>query len=122
MVIETENYWSPAHQAVEMRDVEALARLLDAGADPDEAQEGITLLFHAIDLEADSSAQGGLPLTVHTTAVLLAYGANPELPDPEGLTPLAFAEDYGHDLAVRLLRATIARTRGSRRLKWFRKR
>ncbi|MFI9105415.1 ankyrin repeat domain-containing protein [Streptomyces fildesensis] len=120
--IEIESYWSPAHQAVEMGDVEALARLLDAGADPDEAQEGLTLLVHAINLEADSSAQSGDPLTVHMTAVLLAYGADPELPDSEGLTPLAFAEDYGHDLAVRLLQATVTRASGRRRLRWIRKR
>ncbi|WP_425581068.1 hypothetical protein [Streptomyces avermitilis] len=31
------DYWTPAHQAVEQEDAEALAQLLAAGFDPDEA-------------------------------------------------------------------------------------
>lgn len=39
-----------------------------------------------------------------TTAVLLAYGADPELPDGNGTTPLMAAERYDHTLAINLLR------------------
>ncbi|MFF3565308.1 hypothetical protein ACFYXS_35220 [Streptomyces sp. NPDC002574] len=80
---------TPAHQAVGAEDAEILARLLGAGADPDEIDEGMTLLTRAIDVEGDSALQSGQPLTVHTTAVLLAFGADPELEDPAGHTPLA---------------------------------
>ena len=76
------DYWTPAHQAVEQEDAETLARLLAAGADPDEVCGDMTLLTHAIDVEGDGSLQSGQPLTAHTTAVLLAFGADPELADP----------------------------------------
>lgn len=105
------NYWTPAHHAVEHDDAEALARLLAAGADPDEVFSDMTLLTHAIDAEGDGSLQSGEPLTVHITAVLLAFGADPELADPDGRTPLDMAAHYGHDLAVNLLRAHIGRRR-----------
>jgi ankyrin repeat protein len=44
---------------------------------------------------------------VHTTAILLAFGADPELPDPDGRTPLGMAMSYGHDLAMKLLQSHI---------------
>lgn len=37
----------------------------------------MTLLTHAIDIEGDGFLQSGQPLTVHSTAVLLAFGADP---------------------------------------------
>ncbi|MFJ9909237.1 ankyrin repeat domain-containing protein [Streptomyces sp. NPDC101152] len=103
------DYWTPAHQAVEQEDAEALARLLAAGFDPDEVFGNVTLLTHAIDVEGDGSLQSGDPLTVHSTAVLLAFGADPELADPDGRTPMDMAHRYGHDLAVKLLQAHISR-------------
>ncbi|UIX35147.1 ankyrin repeat domain-containing protein [Streptomyces sp. GQFP] len=101
------DYWTPAHHAVEFEDAETLARLLAEGADPDEVFSNMTLLTHAIDVEGDRSLQSGKPLTVHTTAVLLAFGADPELADPDGHTPMDMAEHYGHDPAAKLLRAHI---------------
>lgn len=101
------DYWTPAHYAVENEDAEALARLLADGSDPNEVFGNTTLLTHAIDVEGDGSLQSGRPLTVHTTAVLLAFGADPELADPDGDTPLDIANQYGHGLAVQLLRAHI---------------
>lgn len=68
----------------------------------------MTLLTHAIDTEGDSTLQSGRPLTVHTTAVLLAFGADPELADPDG-HPLDMTTLYDHDLAVQLLRTHISR-------------
>lgn len=102
-----ENTCTPAHQAAESEDAEALARLLAHGADPDEVCHNMTLLTHAIDAEGDGSLQSGRPLTVHTTAVLLAFGADPQLKDPDGRTPMDLAVEYGHDLAVDLLRRHI---------------
>ncbi|MEU9662625.1 ankyrin repeat domain-containing protein [Streptomyces chartreusis] len=101
--------WTPAHHAVEHEDADTLARLLADGSDPNEVFSNMTLLTHAIDVEGDSSLQSGRPLTVHTTAVLLAFGADPELADPDGDTPMVMANRYGHDLAVQLLRAHISR-------------
>ncbi|MGY3678121.1 ankyrin repeat protein [Streptomyces sp. TE33382] len=106
------DYWTPAHHAVEHEDAETLARLLANGADPDEVFSSMTLLTHAIDTEGDGALQSGQPLTVHTTAVLLAFGADPELADPDGRTPLGIATYYAHDLAVQLLRTHISRRSG----------
>ncbi|MEH0422713.1 ankyrin repeat domain-containing protein [Streptomyces sp. B21-083] len=108
------DYWTPAHHAVEHEDAETLARLLGDGSDPDEVFGNMTLLTHAIDTEGDGCLQSGQPLTVHTTAVLLAFGADPELADPAGRSPMGMAERYGHDLAVKLLRAHIGRPAGNR--------
>ncbi|MFB7452711.1 ankyrin repeat domain-containing protein [Streptomyces sp. NPDC056194] len=109
------DFWTPAHYAVEHEDAEALARLLASGSDPDEVFSNMTLLTHAIDTEGDSTLQSGRPLTVHTTAVLLAFGADPELADPDGRTPLGVAAYYAHDLAVQLLRTHISRRVGGSR-------
>ncbi|MFJ7159665.1 ankyrin repeat domain-containing protein [Streptomyces sp. NPDC101118] len=105
--------WTPAHLAVEHEDAETLARLLAAGTDPNEVQGNSTLLTHAIDVEGDSALQSGRPLTVHTTAVLLAFGADPQLPDPDGHTPMHVAEQYDHTLATELLRQHISRRDGA---------
>ncbi|MFF4904008.1 ankyrin repeat domain-containing protein [Streptomyces sp. NPDC001260] len=103
-----ENTWTPAHQAVENQDAETLAQLLAKGVDPDEACDSMTLLAHAIDIEGDSALQSGGPLTVHTTAVLLAFGADPQLPCGDGQTPMDLALHYEHDLAVELLQRHIS--------------
>ncbi|MGW0771952.1 hypothetical protein [Streptomyces sp. NPDC002676] len=102
-IIDRSTWWPPTLFAVEHQDVELLARLLDAGADPDEGN-GVTPLTHAIGTEGDVALQSGDPLTVATTAVLLAYGADPELPDATGETPLQVAHSYDHAPAIRLLR------------------
>ncbi|MGC2997707.1 ankyrin repeat domain-containing protein [Streptomyces sp. G35A] len=102
------DYWTPAHQAVEQEDAQALARLPAVGCDPDEVFGNMTLLTHAIDVEGDGSLQSGQPLTVHTTAVLLAFGADPQLADPDGHTPMDMAKHYGHDLAMKLLQTHIS--------------
>ncbi|GAA1940710.1 ankyrin repeat domain-containing protein [Kitasatospora viridis] len=103
------DYWTPAHQAVEREDAEALARLLAACGNPDEVFGEMTLLTHAIDAEGDGALQAGKPLTVHTTAVLLAFGADPCLADPAGRTSMAMAAHYGHTPALQLLQAHINR-------------
>lgn len=99
---------TPAHLAVEHGHVRELTRLLDAGADPNEVWSNMTLLLHAIDVEADGVTQSGELLDAACTAVLLAYGADPERPGPDGTIPQLFAFHHGHGLAVRLLEAHIA--------------
>ncbi|MGW7674630.1 HD domain-containing protein [Streptomyces sp. NPDC054775] len=113
-IIDRTSWWPPTLFAVEHQDVELLARLLDAGADPDEG-DGATPLTWAVETEGDAALQSRTPLTVATTAVLLAYGADPALPDATGETPLQVAERYDHDLAVRLLRRHLSgiRAQGS---------
>lgn len=103
---------TPAHQAVEHGDVNELTRLLDAGVDPNEVWSNMTLLLHAIDVEADGTAQTEQPLEAACTAILLAYGADPERSGPRGEIPRLFAFHYGHGLAVRLLETHIARKQG----------
>jgi uncharacterized protein len=98
-----------AHQAVEHGQLDELTRLLDAGTDPNEVSADMTLLLHAIDVEADGAAQTGEPIDAACTAVLLAYGADPERPGPHGEIPRLFAFHAGHGLAVRLIEAHIRR-------------
>ena len=93
-----------------MDDYETLAVLLDAGADPDEVCFGHTLLTHAIDLEGHGHVQTNYRLDTASTAILLAYGAEPRLPAMDGETPLQIAEYYHHEPAQRLLRRFLALT------------
>jgi hypothetical protein len=100
--------WSQVHWAVESGDAEGLARYLSEGADPEEICHGFTLLTHAIELEGDSALQTREPLSSALTAIILAYGADPELPCPDGETPLQVADQYDHAPARRLLERFIA--------------
>ncbi|MFJ3658788.1 ankyrin repeat domain-containing protein [Streptomyces nigra] len=102
--------WTPVHRAVEMSDYETLTVLLDSGSDPDEVCFGHTLLTHAIDLEGDGHVQTNYPLNTASTAILLAYGADPRLPAIDGETPLQIAEYYHHEPAQRMLRRFLALT------------
>ncbi|MEU0272254.1 ankyrin repeat domain-containing protein [Streptomyces sp. NPDC006307] len=97
-----ENAWTPAHQAVEMGDHALLTRLLDEGADVNEVCCGMTLLMHAIDVEADSATQSGQPIDSALTAIVLAYGADPTL-TLDGKTAKDTARFYNHGMAIRLL-------------------
>ncbi|MFE6904037.1 hypothetical protein ACFVFJ_45785 [Streptomyces sp. NPDC057717] len=59
--------------------------------------------MHAIELEGDSAAQSREPMNSALTAILLAYGADPELTTPGTNTPLEMATFYDHEMAQRLL-------------------
>ncbi|MFI1395952.1 ankyrin repeat domain-containing protein [Streptomyces sp. NPDC020681] len=102
---------SPVHLAVETDDLAELTRLLDAGHDPNEldSYSGWTPLLRAIGGEADGSIQTGQPLGCAGTAVLLAYGADPQHPSWDGLTPYHLAFQSRHEMAVRLIEAHVAR-------------
>lgn len=104
---------TPAHEAVENGDVAELTRLLDTGVDPNEVWNSMTLLLRAIDIEADGACQNERPLDAACTAVLLAYGADPERSGPRGEIPRLWAFHSGHGPAVRLIEAHIARARGA---------
>jgi hypothetical protein len=101
--------WSPAHNAVEMEDLQKLRDLLDAGHDvEDDDGSGWTLLRHAIDTEVDGHDQTGEPLHVDVTAFLLARGADP-MRTYNGITAIASAETRGHWLAAEVMRSWITR-------------
>ncbi|MFD5309014.1 ankyrin repeat domain-containing protein [Streptomyces sp. WAC8370] len=95
---------------MEISEYEALSMPLDSGADPNEVCFELTLLTHAIDLEGDSHLQSGHPLHTATTAIVLAYGADPRLPAADGETPLQIAEYYHYEPAQRLLQHFLSLT------------
>ncbi|MFR9725044.1 hypothetical protein ACL02R_17020 [Streptomyces sp. MS19] len=98
---------SPANAAVEKHDLRALRAALDAGADVEEAQFGIPLLVHAVDVESDGATQRRTPVHVDMTALLLARGADPTRRATEGprMSAEELAELTGHWLATELFRA-----------------
>ncbi|WP_308289951.1 hypothetical protein [Streptomyces cylindrosporus] len=51
-------------------------------------------------------------MTVHLTAILLAFGADPRLRDPKGNSPLDVARQYGHQLGIELLLKHVERWGG----------
>lgn len=98
---------------MEHEDAGTPARPPAAGGDPEEISTDTTPLTHAVDAEGDGAIQAGESLTVHTTAVLLAFGAGPRPADPAGRTPTSLAGSCGHDLAVRLPEAHIGQRSGT---------
>ncbi|MDX3455662.1 ankyrin repeat domain-containing protein [Streptomyces sp. ME02-8801-2C] len=100
--------WTPAHKAVEASDYETLTVLLASGTDPNERCFGHTLLTHALDVEGDGHLQTGYPLNTAATAILLAYGADPQLSADDGETPMQLAEHYGHVMGRTLLERFIS--------------
>ncbi len=85
-----------------MEDLDALRDLLDAGVDvEDPVPEGLALLCHAIDVEANSATQSGTPLHVDITALLVARGADPVA----SMNALHVARHGGHWLVEELLTA-----------------
>ncbi|MEU9032114.1 ankyrin repeat domain-containing protein [Streptomyces sp. NPDC048383] len=99
----TDTPWTPVHGAVESNDFTALTRCLAEGADVDEVCGGLTLLMHAIDVEGDTGLKSGIPPDCRLTAILLAYGADPNATTPAYMAPIDLADFYGHDIAYRLL-------------------
>ena len=84
---------------------EIVARLLDAGVEVDHVNRlGWTALLEAIVL-----GDGG-PKHVETVRLLVDGGADVNLADREGVTPLAHAEEAGFDeIAAILVKATAGR-------------
>ncbi len=79
-------------------------RLLRAGVEIDHVNRlGWTALLEAVVL-----GDGG-PAHTETVLLLLVAGADPDLPDRDGVTPLAHAERRGQTAVADLLRAAGAR-------------
>jgi hypothetical protein len=89
--------------------MELLRDCLDRGLDPnaEAPDDKLTLLHHAIDVESDSHAQSGDPLTATATAYLLARGADPlRATTADGsrtVSALHYATVSGHWLAQELI-------------------
>jgi ankyrin repeat protein len=83
----------PLHAAVAGRNIEAVAAILDRGADPNARQQaGYTPLMGAAAANREDIA-----------SLLLARGADPSLVNDEGKTAERIATEHGHqDLAARL--------------------
>lgn len=71
----------PLHLAIEQMWVEIVRRLIAAGADVNfDCGDGWTSLTHAVDIEADSTIQSGIPnaeIQTELVELLLAAGAVP---------------------------------------------
>jgi len=99
--------WSDAHDAIEQMDADAITALLDSGSDvEDSTSDGMTLLHHAIDVEADAATQSLARLDGELTRVLVKKGADLQARWRDR-TPLAAAEYRGHDVAAEILRAAM---------------
>ena len=101
----------PIHEAIEHMDEEELIILLEQGANPN-AQEpelgGFTPLHLAVDIECEDACSrydrgelGAQPLA-RLSRLLLAAGANPNLPDSNGITPFQMAKERNHIAALSL--------------------
>src|SRR5690349_3767049 len=105
-----EGRWSAMHFMAENRIAEAVAWLLEQGADIN-AQDmfGQTPLHLAIDSEADCARQeydktGVSSLSGEITKLLLEHGADMNAKTSKGRTPLAIARAMGHTVAVEELK------------------
>jgi len=94
------NFGSPLHVAAYGRDVATIAALVAAGADVNGqiAPNGSSPLHMAIDWGGSEA---------HIQALLQA-GADIELEDNDGMTPLAYALKYGNPEQIKALRAAGA--------------
>ena len=93
--------WKRVHFAVENLDEPGLTRILGEvpGFDLNvSGYQGWTLLAYAVDCEAvvhqESGRPGPAPATV--SAVLVAHGADPHQPLPDGRTCIDLARHWGH--------------------------
>ena len=78
--------------------------LLQFGASVDLCDEsGATPLHHAVDVVADTAHQMGLEPNPAMLTALLRAGANPDVRDTYGETPIDVAKGYSYDEGVRLL-------------------
>lgn len=104
---------SPLHSAVEHDEIDSLRRLLEEGADPNEPDSygGIRPLQRSVDIECedacrreDSGDEDWMPHAT-LTAVLLSFGASPDLPDEKGETARMWAQQRKHREALKLFEA-----------------
>jgi ankyrin repeat protein len=83
-------------------ELEAVRRLIRAGADVNQERKGWTPLLHAVDIECDAAVQRGVSseeMTADLIELLLASGASPTV------KALEMAQRYENHRAVAVLRA-----------------
>lgn len=104
---------SPLHSAIEHDEIDLLRRLLQEGADPNEPDPdfGTRPLQLSVDIECENAIRredrGEEDCEPHATltAVLLLYGASPDLPDAKGQTARIWAQRRPHREALKLFDA-----------------
>jgi hypothetical protein len=101
-----DDYFSPAHDAVEHENLAELVEQLRTGADPEEVWGGLTLLQHAIDAEV-IAYEDGQPLNADMTTAILSAGADPRRPKGPLKSAQVMAVRRGHLLATELFDAWI---------------
>jgi ankyrin repeat protein len=101
----------PLHLAVERMDIAAARQLLVNGADPNAEEPtlgGARPLHLAIDIECEDACRrydaGELESTPRSSisALLVEFGADPNLPDYSGQSALDWATERNHQQAVYL--------------------
>jgi len=101
----------PIHKAIEQMDEEMLITLLERGANPNEHDPelgGFTALHLAVDIECEEAClrydrgELGAHPQARLSRLLVAAGANPNLTDSSGVTPLGMAEERNHTEALTL--------------------
>ena len=86
------------HLASEFQCVEAIEYLIGLGVDPNILDSnGQTPLHVAVDSEIDSTVQTGVPLSYRTTKRLLELGADLNLKNRKGESPLDWINGYGEE-------------------------
>ncbi|MBC7881546.1 MAG: ankyrin repeat domain-containing protein [Anaerolineae bacterium] len=98
---------NPLHAAIENMQEEVVSYLLELGADPNSScgEAVFSALHHAIDIEIDAATQANDPIPPEATItkLLLEAGADINMKDYRGETPLQMARHRGHQKAVLLL-------------------
>ena len=86
------------HLASDFQCIEAIEYLIGLGVDPNILDlDGQTPLHIAVDSEIDSTVQSGAPLLYRTTKRLLELGADLNLKDRMGKSPLDRINNYGEE-------------------------
>ena len=99
--------WSKVHAAASYQDVDALRDLLRGGASPNVQDAfGQTPLHIAVDREMDAWKQAGEEPSTVAVELLLAYGADADLPDDAGSSARDWAARNGFLAATQLFGST----------------
>jgi ankyrin repeat protein len=93
-----ESGWTLLHIASEFQCVEAIEYLIGLGCDPNSPDMyGQTPLHFAVDSEIDATIQTGVPLLYKTTKRLLELGADLNVKNNKGETPMDWINNYGEN-------------------------
>ncbi len=96
--------WSLLHAAVENLDEESIRELVRLGVPLDSLDpSGASALHLAVDVQADSEQQTGIPARFVISDLLLELGANPSARDSAGRTPRDWALEAGYTEFGKLL-------------------